>query len=390
MKQAFIIIQIGNIELDKICKEVIVPVLKSCGLDPKRVDKHTEGRLLKSEIVRFIESSDIIIADITNERPNCYLEIGYAMGLDKFPNLILTAREDHDPNSSNYKIVGPKIHFDLSGYNILFWDPKNIKKFEEDLKKRIKNRLAILNTSKPKSFYWDNNWISKHQSKAFSGLKNCNLLGFMEIRFILPDFHMNIGQKRLLHSAGEAQIKTFGWPIGVVLSNVKEYCPKPRTDGIVAEISNPNENMYDYWSIRKDGAFYLLKSLFEDKDINVSKHIFFNTRIIRITEVLLYSINLYNSLKVPLNSKILIGIGHGGLKDRIISRSGRRHFGYEYKTLENEVYTEVNKTFEEIKSDMVNIVQKFTQQLFIIFDFFEVNREVLENIVNNYMEGRVI
>ena len=36
----------------------------------------------------------MIVADITNERPNCYLEVGYAMGLGKKANLILTARED--------------------------------------------------------------------------------------------------------------------------------------------------------------------------------------------------------------------------------------------------------------------------------------------------------
>jgi hypothetical protein len=49
MKQAFIIMQIGNLDLDNICKDVFVPVLKACGLDPKRVDKHNEGGLLKSK-----------------------------------------------------------------------------------------------------------------------------------------------------------------------------------------------------------------------------------------------------------------------------------------------------------------------------------------------------
>ena len=144
MRQAFIIIQIGNPDLDMACKEAIVPALKSCNLDPKRVDKHNEGRLLKSEIVGFIESSDIIIADITNERPNCYLEVGYAMGLDKFRNLILTARENHNQDSPNYKKGGPKIHFDLSGYDILFWEPNNFNKFREELEKRVRRRLATL------------------------------------------------------------------------------------------------------------------------------------------------------------------------------------------------------------------------------------------------------
>ena len=142
MRQAFIIMRIGNPELDAVCKEVIVPALKKCDFDPKRVDKHNVGRLLKSEIVEFIESSDIIVADLTHERPNCYLEVGYAMGLDKFRNLILTAREDHSQDSPNYKKGGPKIHFDLSGYDILFWNPKDLSKFKEELVKRIKRRLA--------------------------------------------------------------------------------------------------------------------------------------------------------------------------------------------------------------------------------------------------------
>ena len=87
MKEAFVIMQIGNTQLDDVYYNAIIPALKRSGYDPKRVDKHTEGRLLKSEIVGFIESSEVIIADLTNERPNCYLEIGYAMGLDKFQNL---------------------------------------------------------------------------------------------------------------------------------------------------------------------------------------------------------------------------------------------------------------------------------------------------------------
>ena len=120
MVDAFIIMQIGNPELDSVCEQAIVPALDACGLEAKRVDKHNQGGLLKSEIIGFIERADIIIADLTNERPNCYLEVGYTMGIDKFQNLILTAREDHHYESQNYKNGGPKIHFDLSGYDILF------------------------------------------------------------------------------------------------------------------------------------------------------------------------------------------------------------------------------------------------------------------------------
>lgn len=141
MKQAFIIMQIGNSDLDIVCRDAIVPALEACSLDPKRVDKHNQGHLLKSEVVGFIRTADIIIADLTNARPNCYLEVGYAMGLDKFQNLILTAREDHNQDSPNYQKDGPKIHFDLSGYDILFWERSNLKGFKNELEKRVRRRL---------------------------------------------------------------------------------------------------------------------------------------------------------------------------------------------------------------------------------------------------------
>src|SRR3990167_4145618 len=161
MKQAFIIMQIGDTELDNVFREVFIPASKNSGLDPKRVDKHNQGGLLKSEIVNFIQSAEIIIADLTNERPNCYLEVGYAMGLDKFRNLILTAREDHNQDSPNYKKDGPKIHFDLAGYDILFWDEKNLDFFSAVLEKRIKRRLATLpsSTVQVKETLRDSEWM---------------------------------------------------------------------------------------------------------------------------------------------------------------------------------------------------------------------------------------
>lgn len=389
MRQAFIIMQIGNPDLDIVCKKAIIPALESCGLDPKRVDKHSEGRLLKSEIVGFIESSDIIVADLTNERPNCYLEVGYAMGLDKFRNLILTAREDHNQDSPNYIKGKAKIHFDLSGYDILFWNLDNLNKFKEDLEKRVKYRLATLtppisNVYKLASYWNEEARISKHQELALSGLKECGKSGFMEIRFTLLDFNLNVKQRELLRVAEQAQIRTFGWPIGVVL-NTKEYRPIPKTDGIVAEINIKDKGNYDYWAIRKDGLFYLLKSLFED--FENQGYIFFDTRIVRITEALLYSVRLYSGFNVPPDSHILIKIRHGGLKDRIIRASGRRVYVRKYKSEEDEILTEIETTFEKIESNLVDVVQRFTQPLFIIFNFFEVKKSTLENIVNNYIKG---
>ena len=76
MSDGFVIMQIGNAQLDVVYRDVLVPAITTAGLEPKRVDKHNAGGLLKNEIVAFIERAHIIDADLTNERPNCYLRSG--------------------------------------------------------------------------------------------------------------------------------------------------------------------------------------------------------------------------------------------------------------------------------------------------------------------------
>lgn len=386
MKEAFIIMQIGNSDLDAVCANAIVPALKSCGLDPKRVDKHNEGQLLKSEIVGFIKSSDIIVADLTNERPNCYLEVGYAMGLDKFRNIILTAREDHDQNSPDYRNGGPRIHFDLSGYGILYWNPNDLNAFREELQKRVRWRLARL-ASRKSTAIWDIEWIAKHRTKALDGLLKAGKSGFMETQVSLPDSELDFDQTQLLEAATKAQIDKSEWSFGIVLDTPK-YRPRPVADGIVAEVLVQTEtiNSFDYWTIRGNGSFYLLASFLEDE--RSSERLLSDLRIARITEALLYFTRLYSNLGVPVDSRLVIGMRHGGLGERVLSRGGLmlRDHG---RSRENKVYTEVETTLDEIRSNLVEVVEEFTQPLFVVFDFFKLDRKILEQKVRDFEKGVV-
>jgi hypothetical protein len=143
MGQAFVIMRIGNPALDRVYERAIVPALRVCGLEARRVDRHNRGGLLASEIIAFIEGSDIIVADLTDERPNCYLEVGYALGAGRSSHVVLTAREDHNPDSPNHSPGGRKIHFDLAGYDILFWAQKDLGGFRDELVKRVTRRQRL-------------------------------------------------------------------------------------------------------------------------------------------------------------------------------------------------------------------------------------------------------
>jgi hypothetical protein len=398
MNQAFIIMQIGNEQLDTVCQEAIIPALKANDLEPKRVDKHNQGGLLKSEIIRFIETSDIIVADLTNERQNCYLEIGYAMGIDKFRNLILTAREDHNPDSPNYRKGAPKIHFDLSGYDILFWHPDDLGAFLDELSRRIRRRLTILAPPSETGFeIWDDEWLSDNRERALAGLAEVGLPGFMELRYALATQKISAVQNELYAAADMAQIETFDWPIGAIL-NTPDSRPRPRADGIVSEISirgrqmlSRIKNSYDYWTLRKNGDFYLLKNLFEDDSgTTPGTALYFNSRIVRVTEALLHCARLYSNLGVQPTSQVEVAIRHGGLRGRRLASSASDRIMFRNPATEEDEL-EILHQFRlyEIESRLVEFVKIFTSPLFMLFDFYEFADEVYNNIVNQFVAGKV-
>lgn len=387
MAQAFVIMQIGNPELDEVYHSAIAPSIEACGLEPKRVDKHNEGGLLKSEIISFIQNSEIIIADVTNERQNCYLEIGYAMGIDKFKNLILTVNEDHFPESPNFFKGGPRVHFDLAGYDILSWDHDALSQFRTELEKRIRRRLLIMTPSvKPTELViWDNLWIETNRKVGREGLEKLGLSGLMEIRFTMSPPKLDKSQSDLNEAARSSEIHTFGWPIGVYLSNTPQK-PHPTAEGIVAEIS---KETYDYWTIKKTGDFYALISLFEDYR-EMSGNIFFDTRIVRITESILYCAKLYSSLGVDRTRTIHFAVRHAGLRDREITAAARhRHLRPYESAVEDEIETIVTFSLQHVEKDLVSIVKELTKPLFVLFGFFELSDSVYEDIVDKFTRGQV-
>jgi hypothetical protein len=382
--------QIGDSGLDEVCAKVMVPAIEACELDPRRVDKHNNGGLLKSEIIQFIETSDIILADLTNERPNCYLEIGYAMGIDKLKNLILTVREDHFPDSPTYIQGGPKVHFDLAGYDILTWREDDLDSFRQELEKRIRRRLAIIEPKEYKrSTIWDEDWLAKNDEVARAGIAKAQLPGSREICFALHPPKPSWSLREINDAASKSEIDTFGWPIGVYLGNRDELRPQPRADGIVAEIAFEDRLSYDYWAIKRSGDFYSLSSLFEDT--RTQGKFFADTRVIRATEGLLYCARLYSRLGVDPSSKIQFSLSFTGLKNRVLAVISPKRTGLhiQYRSLEDEARETIITSLQDIEANIVNLVKQLLSPVFMLFDFYELSDSVYEDLVNKFVSGEV-
>ncbi|MDH3671177.1 MAG: nucleotide-binding protein [Gammaproteobacteria bacterium] len=98
-------------------KAAVKQVCEEAGFEAVRTDSRPAANThqIIDAIHDHIQTCGFVIADLTNERPNVYYEIGYAMGLKK--KLILTSKK------------GVTVHFDLHGYNRVEWSgSENLKK----------------------------------------------------------------------------------------------------------------------------------------------------------------------------------------------------------------------------------------------------------------------
>jgi TIR domain len=232
-----------------------------------------------------------------------------------------------------------------------------------------------------------NNWFFNEQARAQGLISKLNLTGYMELRanVLHP---LSKSQIELLNAVKQSEIRTFGWPIGITLENRDEYRPRPYKDGIKAEvsISEKDRTSFDYWAARSSGDFYLLQSLFEDS--RKPNQIFFDTRVVRVTESLMFIENLYRKLGVPPEARVGIQITHGGLKGRELnSASPNRHMFSRGQAEEDESISEITTILGTMSETRVDDVRKIVEPMFMLFNFMQFNADVYDDIVRSFERG---
>ncbi len=102
----------------------------NCGFRAARVDRISGDSTIDRKIIDNIKKAELIVADLSFERPNCYYELGYARAIGK--KIITIASKN------------TKVHFDVEHYDCLFFSSG--EELESDLQKRLndyKNGIGL-------------------------------------------------------------------------------------------------------------------------------------------------------------------------------------------------------------------------------------------------------
>jgi hypothetical protein len=103
----FFICPFGNAEVDNNYRVVIKPQVERHQFDIERVDEISHSKMITEVILSRIARARLVVADLTDARPNCYYEVGYAHSLGK--PVILLAKE------------GTERQFDIAAYQWNYW-----------------------------------------------------------------------------------------------------------------------------------------------------------------------------------------------------------------------------------------------------------------------------
>jgi hypothetical protein len=133
---------------------------------------------------------------------------------------------------------------------------------------------------------------------------------------------------------------------------------------------------------------YVLQSLFEDSR---KEHVlFFNTRIVRVTEALLFASKFYTALCAAPDAKISARFTHIGLAGRTLGSANLiRPLFSDNMTQEQVSETETVIMLGDIQDSLVDEVQRICAPIFMLFDFHEFAPQVYEDIVRRFEKGEV-
>ena len=119
LPQCFVIQPFDGGMYDRRYKETIKPALEKAGVEPQRADEILGLNPVIEKIESAIAAAPICIAEVSEDNPNVWLELGYALALSR-PTVIICE-----------KARRPKLPFDVQHRSVIFYRTDSASGFEE-------------------------------------------------------------------------------------------------------------------------------------------------------------------------------------------------------------------------------------------------------------------
>lgn len=132
MENCFVIQPFDAGRYDKLYTDVYAPAIEAAGYRPYRVDQDPAVSVPIDSIETGIRSAVVCLADITEDNPNVWYELGYAFASNR-PVVMICAENRQ----------GRKFPFDIQHRSIILYKPDSLSDFEK-LKTTITTRMKAI------------------------------------------------------------------------------------------------------------------------------------------------------------------------------------------------------------------------------------------------------
>jgi nucleoside 2-deoxyribosyltransferase len=131
----------------KLIDEVYKPAVNQLGYELIFQERSEPKGTIHDDIWEYLEHSKLILCDLTLQRPNCFIEYGYALAKGKH---IILCVEESEGKTNDGKMTVP---FDTLTQKYSFWRKdwlttetyrEKIAEFRNEIQERIKMKLSIL------------------------------------------------------------------------------------------------------------------------------------------------------------------------------------------------------------------------------------------------------
>ncbi len=202
MNKCFVIQPFDKDKYDKRYKETFSPAIKNAGLEPYRVDNDPSVSIPIDEIQKNIKESRIVFAEITENNPNVWFELGFAIASNK--EVILVCSDER-------KLKFP---FDIQHRSIIKYDTSSASSFMY-LSEKIEERAKAL-FEKTKVI----NDLEKNILKDIEGLgeKEQYCLGYLMANQLVEEESVSAyGLKNAMNSEGYTD-----FAVGITIKKLKK------------------------------------------------------------------------------------------------------------------------------------------------------------------------